>query len=75
MENREAEAGVLARGNESIAVRLNGFLQLGRRPGAAWSSASATALRSTCATSPASLDGPEEPKDYVFFEPGPVRGH
>jgi len=70
MENREAEAGSFAAGNQSVAVRLNGFLRssddlarlvVGVRNGAP------VYLRDVAAV----IDGPEEPRDYVFFEPGP----
>jgi multidrug efflux pump subunit AcrB len=73
MENRESEAGSFAAGNESVAVRLNGFLRtsddlarlvVGVRSGVP------VYLRDVAAI----IDGPEEPKDYVFFEPGPSAG-
>jgi multidrug efflux pump subunit AcrB len=70
MENRETDAGTFTAGNEAIAVRLNGFLKsaddlarlvVGVRNG------SPVYLRDVAAIT----DGPEEPNDYVFFEPGP----
>ncbi len=71
MENREAEAGTLIGGNEAISVRLSGFFRdvedlsrlvvgtQGRAPVYLGDVARIT-------------DGPEEPKDYVFFSPGPA---
>jgi multidrug efflux pump subunit AcrB len=70
-ENRETEAGVLTRGNESIAVRLDGFLRtaddlrrlvVGAKSGSPVYLADVAEIR----------DGPEEPKDYVLFSAGPV---
>ena len=71
MENREADAGTLTAGNEAIAVHLNGFLR------------SADDLASLVVGLHNNLpvylrdiaqikDGPEEPKDYVLFTPGPA---
>ncbi len=71
MENSEADAGNLISGNEAIAVHLNGFLR------------SADDLASLVVgvhnNYPVYLrdvarikDGPEEPKDYVLFSPGPA---
>ncbi len=71
MENREADAGSLTSGNEAIAVHLNGFLR------------SADDLASLVVGVHNNLpvylrdvaqvrDGPEEPKDYVLFTPGPA---
>ncbi len=71
MENREADAGTLTSGNEAIAVHLNGFLR------------SADDLANLVVGVRNSLpvylrdvarikDGPEEPKDYVLFTPGPA---
>ncbi len=70
-ENRETDAGEITRGNEVFSVRLNGFLRsaedlqnlvVGMRDGAP------VYLRNVARV----LDGPEEPKDYVFFAPGPA---
>ncbi|HYK87487.1 MAG TPA: efflux RND transporter permease subunit [Acidobacteriota bacterium] len=71
MENREADAGNFTAGNEAIAVHLNGFLR------------SADDLANLVVgvhnNFPVYLrniaqikDGPEEPKDYVLFTPGPA---
>ena len=71
MENREADAGTLTTGNEAIAVHLNGFLR------------SVEDLASLVVGIHNNLpvylrdiarikDGPEEPKDYVLFTPGPA---
>jgi len=71
LENREAEAGALIRGDEAVPVRLNGFfrtpedlerLVIGIR------SSAPVYLRDVARIT----DGPEEPKDYVFFQPGPA---
>lgn len=70
-ENREADAGTLTTGNEAIAVHLNGFLR------------SVEDLASLVVGIHNNLpvylrdiarikDGPEEPKDYVLFTPGPA---
>jgi multidrug efflux pump subunit AcrB len=71
MENREADAGTLTSGNEAIAVHLNGFLR------------SADDLANLVVGVHNNLpvylrdvarikDGPEEPRDYVLFTPGPA---
>jgi multidrug efflux pump subunit AcrB len=71
MENREADAGTMTSGNSAIAVHLNGFLR------------SADDLANLVAGIRNDLpvylrdiariqDGPEEPKDYVLFMPGPA---
>ena len=70
-ENREADAGILTTGNKAIAVHLNGFLRsaddvaalvVGSHNGVP------VYLRDVARIT----DGPEEPKDYVFFAPGPA---
>ena len=71
LENREADAGPLTSGNAAVAVHLDGFLR------------SADDLASLVVgihnDMPVYLrdvarikDGPEEPKDYVLFTPGPA---
>jgi multidrug efflux pump subunit AcrB len=71
MENREADAGVLTRGNEAMTVRLDGFLRsaddLDNLVVGVYNNAPVY-LRNVARIS----DGPEEPKDYVFFSPGPA---
>jgi multidrug efflux pump subunit AcrB len=71
MENREADAGVLTRGNEAMTVRLDGFLRsaddLANLVVGVTNNAPVY-LRNVARIS----DGPEEPKDYVFFSPGPA---
>jgi len=70
-ENREDDAGTLTGGNQAIAIHLNGFLR------------SADDLANLVVGVHNSLpvylrdvaritDGPEEPKDYVLFTPGPA---
>jgi len=70
-ENSEADAGAVTRGNEAISVRLDGFLRsaddLGRLV-VGVHDGSPVYLRDVARIS----DGPEEPKDYVFFSPGPA---
>jgi len=70
MGNRAADAGVVTGSNEAVSVRLNGFLKssddlanlvVGVHNGAP------VYLRDVSRI----VDGPEEPKDYVFFSPGP----
>jgi multidrug efflux pump subunit AcrB len=67
--NREADAGVLTRGNEAITVRLDGFLRsaddLGNLVVGIYNNAPVY-LRNVARIT----DGPENPKDYVFFSPG-----
>jgi multidrug efflux pump subunit AcrB len=71
MENRDTHAGTVTRGNEAVAVRLDGFfrsvddlrnLVVGVHDGGP------VYLRDVARI----VDGPEEPKDYVFFAPGPA---
>ena len=71
MENREADAGTLTAGNEAIAVHLNGFLRS--------ADDLAVLVVGIHNNLPVYLrdiaeikDGPEEPKDYVLFTPGPA---
>ncbi len=69
-ENREAEAGTLVKGDESIPVRLNGFLKTSEdleKLVVGISGGTPVYLRDVAEI----VDGPEEPKDYVFFQPGP----
>ncbi|MFH1572627.1 MAG: efflux RND transporter permease subunit, partial [Acidobacteriota bacterium] len=70
MENRETDAGTLTSGNEAIAVRLSGFfrsadelagLVVGVQGGVP------VYLRDIARIT----DGPQEPRDYVFFAAGP----
>ncbi|NWG14240.1 MAG: efflux RND transporter permease subunit, partial [Acidobacteria bacterium] len=71
MENREAEAGTLVKGDESIPVRLNGFLKSSEDLECLVVAVRGNApvyLRDVARV----VDGPEEPKDYVFFQPGPA---
>jgi multidrug efflux pump subunit AcrB len=70
MENREAEAGVITGGNIAVSIRLDGFLQSADDV--------ASLVIGVQGTKPVYLrdvarvvDGPEEPKDYVYFSPGP----
>jgi multidrug efflux pump subunit AcrB len=69
--NSEAEAGSITRGNESIAVRLDGFIRsaddLGNLVVGVFNNAPVY-LRDVARIT----DGPEIPKDYVFFSPGPA---
>jgi multidrug efflux pump subunit AcrB len=69
--NRASDAGTITVRNQAIAVRLNGFLK------------SADDLANLVVGVHDNLpvylrdvariaDGPEEPKDYVFFSPGPA---
>ncbi len=71
MENREADAGSFTAANEAVSVHLNGFLR------------SADDVASLVAGVHDNLpvylrdiavikDGPEEPRDYVLFTPGPA---
>jgi len=69
--NRESDAGTLTGGNETVTVRLDGFLRN--------SEDLANLVVGVHADQPIFLrevaiitDGPEEPKDYVFFTPGPA---
>ncbi|MGD0308628.1 MAG: efflux RND transporter permease subunit [Acidobacteriota bacterium] len=71
MENREADAGTLTTGNEAIAVHLDGFLRS--------ADDLAVLVVGIHNNLPVYLrdiaeikDGPEEPKDYVLFTPGPA---
>jgi multidrug efflux pump subunit AcrB len=71
MENREADAGTMTTGNEAIAVHLNGFLHS--------ADDLAVLVMGIHNNLPVYLrdvaeikDGPEEPKDYVLFAPGPA---
>ncbi|MBZ5495029.1 MAG: efflux RND transporter permease subunit [Acidobacteriia bacterium] len=71
MNNRAADAGTLTGQNEAIAVRLNGFLKTaddlaGLVIGV--HNALPVYLRDVARI----VDGPEEPRDYVFFSPGPA---
>jgi len=71
MGNRASDAGTVTGRNQAVAVRLNGFLRNADelaglvvgvhndRP---------VYLRNVARI----LDGPEEPRDYVFFSPGPA---
>ncbi len=71
MENREADAGVLTQGNQAIVVRLDGFLRTADDLGnlvVGVSNNTPVYLRNVARIS----DGPQEPKDYVFFSPGPA---
>jgi multidrug efflux pump subunit AcrB len=73
MGNREAEAGTMTRGNESITVRLDGFLRsaddLANLVVGVFNNAPVY-LRNVARIT----DGPEIPRDYVFFSPGPAAG-
>jgi multidrug efflux pump subunit AcrB len=73
MGNREADAGVMTRGNEAITVRLDGFLRsaddLANLVVGVYNNAPVY-LRNLARIT----DGPEIPKDYVFFSPGPAAG-
>ncbi len=71
VENRESQAGIMTRGNEAVSVRLDGFFQssddlsnlvVGVHDG------KPVYLRDVAKIT----DGPEEPRDYVFFSPGPA---
>ncbi len=71
LENREADAGTLISGNAAVAVHLDGYLR------SADDLASLVVgihndmpvyLRDVARI----MDGPEEPKDYVLFTPGPA---
>ncbi len=71
MENREADAGNLTAGNEAIAIHLNGFLRSADDLGSLVVGVSndlPVYLRDVARIK----DGPEEPKDYVLFTPGPA---
>ena len=70
LENREAHAGTITRGNEAIAVHVDGFFK------------DAGELERLVVLSRGGVpvylgdvarvvDGPEEPADYVLFSPGP----
>ena len=70
-ENREVEAGTLTRGNESLSVRLGGFVST--------TEDLARLVVGVHGSSPVYLgdvarilDGPEEARDFVFFSPGPA---
>jgi len=70
-ENHEADAGTLTRGNEALTVRLDGFLRSADDLANLVVGVSDNApvyLRNVARIT----DGPEIPKDYVFFSPGPA---
>ncbi len=69
--NSEADAGAITRGDEALSVRLDGFLRS--------SDDLASLVVGVYNGAPVYLqdvaritDGAEEPKDYVFFSPGPA---
>ncbi|MBN2339711.1 MAG: efflux RND transporter permease subunit [Acidobacteria bacterium] len=71
LENREAHAGTVTRGNEAIAVHVDGFfrdagelehLVVGTRGGVPVYLGDVAHI----------IDGPEEPANYVLFSPGPA---
>jgi multidrug efflux pump subunit AcrB len=71
MENREADAGVLTDANQTIAVRLSGFFRSTDELAAlvvGVHNDTPVYLRDVAQIT----DGPEEPRDYVFFAPGPA---
>ncbi len=71
MENREIDAGRLTSENRSIPVRLGGFLETADDLGSlvvGVHNGSPVYLRDVARI----VDGPEEPRDYVFFAPGPA---
>jgi len=69
MGNRAAEAGSITNGNEAISVRISGLLEDAEELGdlvVGVHNNSPVYLRDVSRIH----DGPEEPKDYVFFSPG-----
>ncbi len=69
--NSEADAGSITHGNESILVRLDGFIRSADDLGSLVVGVSGNTpvyLRDVGRIT----DGPEIPKDYVFFSPGPA---
>jgi len=71
MENRAADAGALTGANESIGVRLGGYFRSAEELAALVVGVHEQApvyLRDVARI----VDGPEEPRDYVFFIPGPA---
>jgi multidrug efflux pump subunit AcrB len=71
MGNHEADAGTMTNGNETMTVRLDGFLRssddLANLVVGVYNNAPVY-LRNVARIT----DGPEIPKDYVFFSPGPA---
>ena len=71
MENREADAGIITNKNQAVSVRLDGFIRSAEEL--------ANLVVGVHNNFPVYLrdvalitDGPEEPKDYVFFASGPA---
>jgi multidrug efflux pump subunit AcrB len=70
-DNQAVDAGTLHSGNESLAVHMDGFLQSAEdlaRLVVGTQRDLPVYLRDIAAIQ----DGPEEPKDYVLFAPGPA---
>jgi multidrug efflux pump subunit AcrB len=69
-ENREADAGIMTEMNGAVSVRLDGFLRSADDVASlvvGVQGAKPVYVRDIARVA----DGPEEPKDYVYFSPGP----
>jgi len=71
MENRETDAGTITTDNKTLVIHLNGFLRSADDV-AALLAGSHNGIPVYLRDIAKITDGPEEPKDYVFFTPGPA---